>query len=178
MEFIHSKYKTRRRCQVKKRKTCPHLQATTPRLNTLSLHIRPDSLVVEGVLRVSEIKDNTGVRLSSTAVGELLAEVDGSVEGKTSILLEINVKGLEVSRGVDDTNLACLHEVIGDNQVLLVRGDLDVVGSHGGLVLIGVIKALNVVQVADVKGGNVVGGGQSGVEVLAVLTDVGAEVYR
>ena len=159
----------------KEEKTCPHLQATIQRPNPLSLHIRLDSLVVKRVLRVSEIKDNTGVRLSSTTVGKLLAEVNGSVERKTSILLEIDVKSLKVSRGVDDTNLAGLHEVIGDNQVLLIGSDLNIVGADGGLVLIGVIKALNVVQVADVKGSNVVGGRQSGVEVLAVLTDVGTE---
>lgn len=136
-----------------------------------------DSLVVERLLRVSEIKDHTGVRLSSTTVGELLAEVNGAVEGKASILLEINVKRLEVSRGVDDTNLASLDEVIGDNQVLLVGSDLDVVGSDGGLVLIRVIKTLDVAQVTDIQGSNVVGGGQGGVEVFAVLADVGAGGY-
>jgi hypothetical protein len=144
------------------------------KLNILMTGNSQDSLVVERVLGVSEVKDNTGVRLGSPAVGKLLVEVNSAVERKASILLEINVKSLEVSWGIDDTNLASLDEVISDNQVLLVRSDLDVMGSDGGLVLIGVIETLDVVQVTNVKGGDMVGGGQGSVEVLAILADVGA----
>jgi hypothetical protein len=177
LEVIHSKYKARKRCQVKKVNIYPHLKAISFRLIILLPSDCQDSLIVERVLRVSEIKDDTGMRLGSTTIGKLFAEVNGTVENKTSILLEIDVKRLEVSRGVDDTDLAGLNEIIGDNQVLLVGGDLDVVGSDGGLVLIRVIKTLDVVQVANIESSDVVGGGQGGVEVLAVLADVGAGGY-
>lgn len=112
--------------------------------------------------------------LSAATVGELLAKVDGAVEGQTTILLDVDVKRLEVGRGVDDANLAGLDEVVGDDDVLLVGSDLDVVRADGGLVLIGVIETLDVLQVADVQSDNVVGGGESGVEVAAILADVGA----
>jgi hypothetical protein len=147
------------------------------RPNKLSPSNSQGSLVVERVLGISEVKYHTRMWLSSTTVGKLLAEINGPVEGKASILLKIDVKSLEVSRGVDDTNIASLDEVIGDNQVLLVGSDLDVVGPDGGLVLIRVIETLDVAQVTDIQGSNVVGGGQGGVEVFTVLADVGAEGY-
>lgn len=114
------------------------------------------------------------MRLSTTTVGELFAEVDGTVEGQATVLIEINVKSLEVSWGVDDTNLSSLHEVIGDNHMLLVGGDLDVVRADGGLILIRVIKTLDIVQVADVQGSDVVGSSESQIDEAAILGDVGA----
>jgi hypothetical protein len=53
--------------------------------------------------------------------------------------------------------------------VLLVRSDLDVVGTNGRLVLIGVVKTFDVVQVGDIEGSDVVGGGESDYNVLLVL---------
>lgn len=114
------------------------------------------------------------MRLSTTTVGELFAEVDGTVEGQATVLVEINVQSLEVSWSVDDTNLSSLHEVIGDNHMLLVGGDLDVVRADGGLILIGVIETLDIVQVADVQGSNVVGSSESQIDEAAILGDVGA----
>ena len=133
-----------------------------------------DNSVVDRILRVSEIKDHTRVRLSTTTVGELLGEVNGAVERKAAILVEIDVERLIVSRGVDDTNFASLNEVVGDDQVLLVGCDLDIVRSDGRLILIGVIQTLDVVEVANVQRSNVVGGGKGGVEVFTVFADVGA----
>lgn len=114
------------------------------------------------------------MRLSSTTIGELLVEIDGPVERKTSIILKINVKCLEVSWGIDNPNITSLDKVIGDNQVLMIGGNLDVVGSDSGLVLVGVIETLDVTQVTDVQSGDVVGSSQGGIEVFAVLADVGA----
>ena len=114
------------------------------------------------------------MRLGSTAVGKLLVEVDGSVEGQASILLEVNVKSLEVSRGVYDADITSLDKVVGNNEVFLVGGDLDIVGSNGRLVLIGVIETLDVIQVADIESGDVVGSGQGSIEVFSVLADVRA----
>jgi hypothetical protein len=104
-----------------------------------------NSLVVDRILRISKVEDNRRVRLRATTVCEFPIEVDRAVEAKRAILVDVNVQRLEVGRSVDDTDVAGLHEVIGDDDVLLIGSDFDVVGSDGGLILIGVIKALDVV---------------------------------
>lgn len=103
-----------------------------------------------------------------------MAEVNGPVEVQTAILVEINVQRLEVSRRVNDTDVAGLHKVVGDDDMLLVRSDLNVVGTDGGLLLIGVIQTLDVVQVADVKSSDMICGGQGEIDETAVLGDIGA----
>ena len=100
------------------------------------------------------------MRLRATAVGELLGEVDGAVEAERAVIVNVNVQRLEVCGSIDDTDVTSLHEVIRDDDVLLVGGDLDVVRTNGRLVLIGVVKALDVVQVRDIEGSDVVGGGE------------------
>ena len=117
-------------------------------------------LVVYRVLRISEIKHNSRMRLRPTTVRKLLSEVDRPVKAERAVLIDINVQRLEVGWSVDDANVAGLHEVIGDDDVLLVGSDLDVVRSDSRLVFIGVVEALDVVQVGDVEGGDVVGGGE------------------
>jgi len=114
------------------------------------------------------------VRLAAAAVGELAAEVDGAVEAQAAVVEDVDVQRLEVGGGVDDADRARLHKVVGHEQVLLVGRDLDVVRADGRLVLVGVVETLDVVQVADVEGGNVVGGGEGQVDEAAVLGDVGA----
>jgi hypothetical protein len=131
-------------------------------------------LVVKGVLGVSQIEDNARVGLGTAAVGKLLAEIDRAVEVQAAVLVEINVQSLEVGGGVDDANFARLHKVVGDEEVALVGADLDVVRADGRLDLIGVVETLDVVQVADVEGGDVVGSGQGKVDEASVLGDVGA----
>jgi hypothetical protein len=131
-------------------------------------------LVVKRVLGISQIKDDAGVRLSTTTVGELFAEIDSPVEAQATVIVDVDVQRLEVSRSIDDANLASLNEVVGDHEVLLVRGNLDIVRSHGRLVLIGVVQTLDVAQVADIEGGDVVGGGEGQVEEATILADVGA----
>lgn len=127
-----------------------------------------NSLVVDRVLRVSEVEDNRRVRLRATTVGEFPGEVDGAVKAERAIIVDVNVQRLEVGRSIDDTNVTGLHEVVGDDYVLLVGSDLDVVGSDGGLILIGVVEALDVVEVGDIEGSNVVGGGESDCNELLV----------
>lgn len=134
------------------------------------------NLVVKRLLRIREIKNNTRMRLRSTTVRKLLAKVNSPVEAEASILIEVNVQRLEVSRGVDQTNLASLYEVIGDHDMLLIWGHLDIVGSDSGLVFVGVIQTLDVVEVADVQCGDVVGCGESKVDEATVLGNVGAGV--
>ena len=114
------------------------------------------------------------MRLSSTTVRELVAEINGPVEVQTAIFVDIDVQRLEVSRRVNDTDVAGLHKIVGGDDMLLVRSDLNVVGTDGGLLLIGVIQTLDVVQVANVKSSDVVCGGQGEVDEAAVLGDIGA----
>lgn len=114
------------------------------------------------------------MRLSASAIGELLAEIDSSVERQATVLVEIDVQGLEVSWSVDDTNFSSLHEIVGNNHMLLVGSNLDIVRADSGLILIRVIKTLDIVQITNIQSSDVVGSGQSKVDEAAVLGDVGA----
>lgn len=113
--------------------------------------------------------------LATTAVSKVPGELDGAVEVEAAVVIDVNVQGLEVGGGVDETDLAGLDEVVGDDDVLLVGSDLDVVGSDSRLVLVRVVKALDVVEIADVEGGNVVRRSEGQVDELAILGDVGAK---
>lgn len=116
------------------------------------------------------------MRLSTTAALELLAEINRPVETQAAIVVEVNVQRLEVSRGVDYSNISGLNKVVGDDKVLLVRRDLDIVRANSGLVFVGVVQALDVVQVTNVEGSNVIGGGQREIEETTVLGDIGAVI--
>lgn len=98
------------------------------------------------------------MRLRTTPIGIRSRKVDASVEVQRSIRIDINIQRLEVGRGVDETDLAGLHEIVRDDDVLLVRSNLDVVGTDGGLNGVRVIEALGVVEVGDVERGDVVCG--------------------
>lgn len=74
--------------------------------------------------------------------------------------------------GVVSAYIASLHKVAADEEVLLVRRNLDVVGTDDGLGLVGVVKALDVAEVGDVEGGDVVAEGQGEVGKLAVVGNV------
>lgn len=107
--------------------------------------------------------------LSSTTVVELAREVDRSVEVQGTIVLDVDVQCLVVARSVENADVASLNEVVGHNEVLLIWGELEVVGSESWLVLIWVVEALDVVQVGDVEGGDVVCGSEGDCKVSAVL---------
>jgi hypothetical protein len=61
-----------------------------------------------------------------------------------TVNVDVNVKSLVISRGINQTDRAGLHKVVSNNDVVLVGSDFDVVGSDGRLNLVRVIKALNV----------------------------------
>ena len=84
------------------------------------------------------------MRLSPAAVGVRGGEVDGTVEMQGAVGVDIDVLGLEVGGGLDKADLARLHEVVGDDDVLLVRRDLDVMRPDDGLLHVGVVEALGV----------------------------------
>lgn len=114
------------------------------------------------------------MRLGSSTVGKLAGKVDGAVEAQGTIGKDVNVECLEVSWSVDNANVTSLDKVVGDDNVLLIGGDLDVVRAEGGLDLIGIIEANDIVEVADVEGGNVVGKGEGEVGELSVGSEVRA----
>lgn len=132
-------------------------------------------LIVLRILGVCEIEDHSRVWLTAATVLKFLSEVNGTVEGNTAIVVDVDVLGLEVGWDIDNTDLTSLHEVIGDDNVLLVRSDLNVVRALDRVVLIGVIETLDVVEVANVQSGNVVGRGERDIQELAVLSEISAE---
>lgn len=96
------------------------------------------------------------MRLRTTPLRKLLAEIDCPVEAQATILIQVDIERLEISWCVDQTDLTGLHEVIRDEEMLLVRRHLDIVRADGWLILIWVIQTLDVVQIADVEGCDVV----------------------
>lgn len=128
-------------------------------------------LVIIGMIRIGEIKNNRAMRFCPTAVGELLLEIDKSVKVKAAILVDIDIQRFVVCWGVDDPNVARLDEIVCYHDVFLVWGDFDVVGANCWLNFIRVVQTFGIVQVGYVEGGNVVGccyccwGGERGKEV-------------
>ena len=102
------------------------------------------------------------MRLRTAPIGIRSCKVNAPVEVQRAIRVDVNVQRLEVGGGVDEADLASLHKVVGDDNVLLVGGDFDVVGTDGGLNGVWVIEALGVVEVGDVERGDVVSGCDGG----------------
>lgn len=70
------------------------------------------------------------------------------------------------------THIAALDKVSGNQQVLLVGADLDVVRPNDGLRLVRVVEPLDFVQVRDVERCDVVAEGDGEVRQLAIVADV------
>ena len=87
-----------------------------------------------------------------------IREFDGAIEGEATVRLDVNVLRLEVGGSIDEADGAGLHEVVGDDDVLLIRCDFDIVGADEWLHFVRVIEALDVLEVGDIQGGDVVGG--------------------
>ena len=109
-----------------------------------------------GVVRIRKVKDGRGVRLGTTSVLEVIGKVDGPVEAQAAVIQNVDVQGLEIGGGVDQSNVAGLQEVVGDDDVLLIRCDLDEVRADRRLVHVRIIQTLRVAGVGDVEGGDVV----------------------
>lgn len=88
--------------------------------------------------------------LRATPLRKLFIEVNRPVEAQATIIIQVDVQCLEISWSVDQSDLAGLHEVIRDDDMLLVRCHLDIVRADSGLILVRVIETLDVVEVADV----------------------------
>ena len=112
--------------------------------------------------------------LSTSILWERALEVDSTVEVKASIRVDVDVQRLVISRSVDQSDSASLYEVIRDNNVLLVRCDLDVMRANGRLILIRVVETLDIAEIGDIEGCDVVGGCEGKVDEFTILSDVGA----
>jgi len=65
-----------------------------------------NSLVVLGVLGISQVEDDGRVRASTTAVaGEDALEIDGPVEAEAAVVEDIDPVRLVVARSVEDGDL-------------------------------------------------------------------------
>lgn len=106
---------------------------------------------------VGQIEHDGRMRFCSSAIGVRPGEIDRAVEVQGTVRVDVDVQRLEVGRGVDQANIAGLHKVVGDDDVLLVRSDFDVMRANGRLSLVRVVEALRVAQVRDVECGDVVG---------------------
>ena len=126
------------------------------------------------MIRIRQIKNNTRMRLRTPSIGVRRREINRTIEVQTAIIIDINIQSLEIRRRVQDANLPGLHKVIGDDNVFLVRGDLDVMGPDRRLHFVWVVEALDVVEVGDVERGDVVGCCEGEVGVFCVGCDVGA----
>jgi len=96
------------------------------------------------------------VWLRTTTLRKFLRKVNAAVEVEGTIRADVDPQGFVVTGSIDDRDVAWLDEVVGDEQILLVRRQLHVVRSNSWLVLIRVIKSFDVVQVADVESSNVI----------------------
>lgn len=129
-------------------------------MNHTNASARISSLVVLGILGIGKVKDDGRVRLSSSPVAVLLIEVDGAVEVERAVLLNIDPLRLEVGGRIDDGDGTRLQEIVGDQEMLLIWSDLDVVWSDNALALVGVVETFDVVEVGDIQGRNVIRGRQ------------------
>lgn len=69
-------------------------------------------LVVVWVIGIRKIENDARVRLSTTAVCKLLAEVDGAVETQAPIIVDVDVQCLEVSWSIDNSDFTSLDKVV------------------------------------------------------------------
>ena len=87
------------------------------------------------------------MRLSTAPVLELFGEVDASAEVQGAIIIDVDIQRFVVGGRVDQSNVASLQEVVCDDYMLLIGGDLDVMGPNCRLILIRIVKTLDVVQI-------------------------------
>lgn len=91
------------------------------------------------------------MRLSPSAVSIRPSEIDRAVKVQGAIRVDVNIKPLVVCRGIDQANLPRLHKVVGDDNMLLVWSDFDVMRADGRLNLVRVVKPLGVIEVRDIE---------------------------
>lgn len=101
------------------------------------------------------------MRLRTTPrLRKVTLKINGAIKAQTPIRIDINIQSLEICWGINESDISSLDKVIGDDDVFLIGGHFDVVGADGGLDFVGVVEAFDIIEVADVEGGDVVGGGE------------------
>lgn len=145
-------------------------------------------LVVVWLSRISQIINDRRMWPSSTAFRELRQEVNAAIKAQATIRQDINPLSLEISRSINNRDISGLNKVISNKQVLLIRRNLDVVRTNNSLVRVGIIKTLDVVQIRDIEGCNVVAECEREISEFAVgrdvrvdsevLTSTGAEIKK
>lgn len=113
-------------------------------------------LVVVWMRRISKVKNDCRMWFRSSTVGIWACKINSAIEVERSIWVDIDVQSLVICRSVENADITGLDKVVGDDDVLLIRGDFDVVRADGGLRFIGVIEAFHVVEVGDVESSDVV----------------------
>jgi len=129
--------------------------------------------------RISQVEHNTRMRLRTSTIvdpspAELLLKINAAIEVQAAIRIDVNVQRSVVSWRVNESNVPSLHEVIGDDDVFLIRSNLDIMRTDGRLNGVWIVETHDVVQVADVEGCDVVVCCQGEVGEAAVLGDIGA----
>lgn len=72
----------------------------------LGAPLQGQTLVVDRVLRISEIKDDSTVwSRTATGLGKDLLKVNGAVEAKRSIIVDVNPVTLVITRSIDNRDL-------------------------------------------------------------------------
>lgn len=117
-----------------------------------------DDLVVIRMCRICQIKNHRGMRFRPSAIRIRPCKINGPVKVQRAIGIDVDIQRLIIRRGVDEAYIARLDEVVRNDNVLLVRGDFDVVRADGGLDFIRVIEAFDVFEVRDVECSDVVCG--------------------
>jgi hypothetical protein len=133
--------------------------------------------------RVRQIKHHSRMWFRPTAIidstpRKLLYKIDTAIKMQTPIRIDINIQRSVISRCVDQSNVSGLQEVVIDDDVFLVRSDFDVMRSDCWLDGAWVIESLNVVEVRDIEGCNVVICCEGEVCIFSVLGDIGAGGVR
>lgn len=106
--------------------------------------------------RIAKVKNHRGMWFRSSTVGVWPCEINGAIEVERSIWVAIDVQSLVICRSVEKADIAGLDKVVGNDDVLLIRGDFDVVRADGRLRFVGVVEAFDIVEVGDVKSSDVV----------------------
>lgn len=96
------------------------------------------------------------MRPATATLRELLQEINTAIEAQAAIVEDINPLRLEVGGRVNNADIARLDKIIRNEQVLLIRADLDIMRSDNALVCLRVVQPLDMVQVADVERRDVV----------------------
>ena len=109
--------------------------------------------------------------------GELLRETYGASKLKASIWIDVCVVNLIIGWRIDDADLACLQEVIDDDDMLLVGSNLNEVRSNCWVHRGRIIETLRVVDVRNVELGDMVAGGSGKVGEFAVFGDIRENCY-